>query len=107
MRCYGDEDSVFNCSHQIINYSTRPCAIGVICRGKILKQFVNKYYNDADVSIKDCTDGEVSLVGGSTPNEGRVEVCMDKTWGTVCDKSFGERDAVAVCKQLGYTELGL
>ena len=32
---------------------------------------------------------------------------MDKTWGTVCDKSFGERDAVAVCKQLGYTELGL
>ena len=49
-----------------------------------------------------CTHGSVQLVGGSTSNQGRVEVCVGQTWGTVCDDSFGSSDARVVCRQLGY-----
>ncbi len=30
-------------------------------------------------------DGQFRLVNGSTPNEGRLEVCHDLKWGTICD----------------------
>ena len=50
-----------------------------------------------------CNHGEVRLVGGSVPSEGRVEICINTyTWGTVCDDGWDDRDASIVCRQLGY-----
>ena len=44
----------------------------------------------------------MQLVGGSVPNEGRLEVYIDGEWGTVNRDGFGMTDANVVCRSLGY-----
>ena len=53
-----------------------------------------------------CTHGEVRLLTAngsvSTTGSGRVEVCWDGRWGTVCNRDWDGDDARVVCRALGY-----
>ena len=52
-------------------------------------------------------EGELRLVGGSLDNEGRVEICIEETWSTICDNGWTVNDANVACQQLGYLERGI
>ena len=58
-------------------------------------------------SVVPCTEGVVRLMGGSSPLEGRVEVCINMAWGTVCDDFWSYQDAIVVCRMLGHQTAGM
>ena len=47
------------------------------------------------------------MVGGISPYEGRVEICLDEEYSTVCDQMWDVTDASIACRQLGHSDTGL
>lgn len=60
-----------------------------------------------------CSHGDVRLVNytdneDTRTREGRIEICINNAWGTVCDNLFDSVDAEVFCHQLeGFKREGL
>ncbi len=62
---------------------------------------------DSDVPETNCIDGEVRLQDHiSSVREGRVEMCLNRVWGTVCSDQFSDDDAQVVCSQMDFDRIG-
>jgi deleted-in-malignant-brain-tumors protein 1 len=51
----------------------------------------------------------VRLADGVSSYEGRVDICHNGVWGTICrnfHQSWDYLDAAVVCRQLGFTSVG-
>lgn len=50
-----------------------------------------------------CRHGSLQLVNGTlntSVSSGRLEICLNRAWGTVCGVQFGYTDAEVACRQL-------
>ena len=52
-----------------------------------------------------CGYGDIRLVNGESEMEGRVEVCRNSRWGTVCDSYWTDNSTAVVCRQLGFSDI--
>ena len=52
-----------------------------------------------------CENGEVRLLGLGVTGAGRVELCREREWGTVCSRvpQWSLKNAQVVCRSLGFT----
>ena len=62
--------------------------------------------NFALSETKICNSGEIRLTGASQRSEGRLDVCLNNQWGTVCDDSWDDKATAVICRQLGYQTEG-
>ena len=65
-----------------------------------------RIYTHTHTAPQACNNTDIRLVDGSTPNEGRVEICFNNQWGTICDDRFDSNEAQVACRQLGYSNAG-
>lgn len=78
----------------------------IACRCiNLIKQPIIDYYSDGNLPCFNSTCsplGDLRLVNGSLPTEGRVEVCLHSQWSTVCSNGWHRENADVVCRQSGY-----
>ena len=47
------------------------------------------------------------LSGSSVDNAGRIELCVEEIWTSLCDESWDYKDAQVVCRELAYSPYGI
>lgn len=57
--------------------------------------------------LADCTNGDISLIDGPNVREGRVQICLNKAWGTVCNTRFSDEDAAIACLSMEFEKIGI
>ena len=111
IQCSGSETRLQDCglSQTPGSACTHSRDAGITCVGKrpIMNAQLAKLMVDT-VFLTDlvCPSGDIRLVGGSVADEGRVELCLNNAWGTICDDGFDVNDANVICRQLGYPDHG-
>ncbi|XP_011405675.2 PREDICTED: scavenger receptor cysteine-rich domain superfamily protein-like [Amphimedon queenslandica] len=98
MYCQNEYDDIRYCSIFLSNSGN--CIIG--------SSTLNCNYNRLGLRCykpQNCNEGDVRLVNGTVEREGRLEVCANGVWGSVCSRSFAISAAYVACKQIGHTNV--
>jgi hypothetical protein len=53
-----------------------------------------------------CINGETRVTGSGFSRHGRVEICVNETWGNICTGFWDNSDASVICRQSGFSPHG-
>ena len=133
--CLGNESRLLDCTHPAIGFHNckHNADAGVRCQGTqfgywtslLSKSYISNLLLGSTTITHEihicptttapqpshlpsipCLAFSIRLVNGTDEREGRVEVCFDSRWGTVCDHGWDVQDAAVVCRQLGFSPAG-
>ena len=113
--CNGSESAFLDCPYNMLTQtSCGPFSdAGIVCQGETTvhtkfsepRSTSSLLFTADGTSVGSCSDGELRLGNGTDDYDewtrrGRVELCINNAWGTVCDTSFSVPDALVACNQL-------
>ena len=88
VQCDGSESSLLDCTVSYLPPAiSSPRDAAVVCQAQ-------------STQVSNCSNGDIRLVNGTTELEGRLEICINNAWGTICSQGFTADDAEVVCRQL-------
>lgn len=95
VQCDGSETSLLECSLSYLTPAVpSPNDAAVVCQSQ-------------STQMANCSNGDIRLINGTTELEGRLEICINNAWGTVCSEGFTADDAEVVCRQLFADNINL
>ena len=112
LNCTGNESSLWECPYNgVVNFLNCPSNhdAEVICRStcaSCYNEVIFILFLGVSTQPDSCSTGDVRLVDGPLDSTGRLEVCVNQNWGTVCSRSWSLPDSQVLCRQLGYQETG-
>lgn len=62
--------------------------------------FLEIYSHLSLSTVIPCVEDDFRLVGG-TNTSGRIEVCVDGLWGSICGDSVDDNTAAMICERIG------
>ena len=107
--CTGTEDSIMECN--LGYYKGEFCTgiVAALCEGEFrwtVPVCIMPLYFIERVRCKNNTD-TIRLTKYSSNTRGRLEVCFDDSWGTVCGKGATlDTIATVVCRELNHSADG-
>ena len=125
--CNGGEANLFKCTHNEIfsNNCNHTEDAAVVCGSKspgLSYKNAMFIFHSCSISVVACVEGAVRIVNDGVtltslqPEQdfikdevarGRVEVCVNGTFGSLCDMALDNMDASVVCRQLGFSSSGM
>jgi deleted-in-malignant-brain-tumors protein 1 len=106
LHCTGRESSLLECGRN--DRSIGGCSAnevaGIQCEGQLLElDLIIIYFPPIEL----CSNGNIRISGGSSDLIGRIEVCVNRTWGSVCGQGWSDLNAAVACRQAGHSSNGM
>ncbi len=120
--CAGTEDNLLSCSHnQILQHNCDHSEdVAVVCDGEPTLNLTD-FSSILSQPTVPCIDGSIRLRNPDSASEstlpeydlikeqvsrGVVELCVNGTFGSLCDSEWDDQDSSVVCRQLGFSPHG-